>query len=218
MYRPRPTSRTWKPTWGKWSKRRRVSIRKTTVPKRAIPYPEKKWKDVSSAVAFDTTGTIALINGLDRGDDDGSRIGRKVTMKSLEIRGVAKPTVTTGLAQAIRVIVCYDTQTNAAAPGITDVLNTADAMSLRNMNGSNRFKILVDWYSQLGDATGDERIPALVHEFRSFTLPVQFNNGDAGTVADMVSGSVYLITLGELVAGVTAGAGTIRSRIRYIDN
>jgi len=205
--------------FGPWTQRRRKPVvKKPYVPRRSIPYPEKKWKDVSTACSFDTTGTLALLNGLDRGDDDGSRIGRKCTMKSLELRGVAKATVDTGLAQAIRVIVFYDSQTNAAAPGITDVVNTADAVTLRNMNGSSRFKILVDSYDVLNDAAGDDRRPAFFHEYRKFSLPMQFNNGDAGTVADIVCGSVYLITLGELAAGATAGAGTIRTRIRYVDN
>jgi len=201
-----------------WTSRRRKPVTRKPYVIRPGPMPEKKWKDVSTAATFDLTGTLALLNGLDRGDDDGSRIGRKVTLKSLELRGVAKATVETGLAQAIRVIVVYDSQTNAAAPGITDILNTADAVSLRNMNGSTRFKVLIDWYGALGDATGDQRQPAFMHEYRKFSLPMQFNNGDAGTVADIVMGSIYMVTVGELAAGATAGAGTIRTRIRYIDN
>jgi len=201
-----------------WTTRRRQPVTKKPYVVRAGPQPEKKWKDVSTAAAFDTTGTLALLNGLERGDDDGARIGRKCILKSLELRGVAKATVDTGLAQAIRVIVVYDSQTNAAAPGIMDILNTADAVSLRNMNGSTRFKVLVDWYGVVGDATGDERVPAFFHEYRKFSLPMQFNNGDAGTVADIVLGSMYMVTLGELAAGATAAAGTIRTRVRYTDN
>lgn len=83
------------------------------------------------------------------------RIGNRITMKSIQIRGVIAPSGANAAAvteQICRIIVFYDRQTNGAAPAVADVLLNVDAagtlvtsaFSGVNMNNRDRFYVLMD--------------------------------------------------------------------------
>lgn len=183
-----------------------------------VPSPEKKAADFSGTPAVDTTGSIVTLNGIARGDSISERIGRKVQMRSVHIRGHMQSTTTTGTAQMGRVLLVYDRQTNGAVPGITDVLDAIGSTSHRNLSTTMRFRVLMDRLYPLPDQTGDgEHLQLPVNEYMKINLPVHFNNGDAGTVADITTGGLYLITLGDNAAGVTAGTFAVKTRVRYTD-
>lgn len=48
-------------------------------------------------------------------------------------------------------------------------------------------------------------------------LMVEYNAGNAGTVADIVSNSLYFVSVGSNAAGATAGDVSGNIRIRYTD-
>lgn len=108
-------------------------------------------------VPFLTAGTVSAtpLNIPVNGAALYQRIGNKITMKSLQIRGLIQ--VSSGNAAAVaeqvaRVIVFYDRQTNGAAPAVADVLlavTQAGATSSLvtdgiNMNNRDRFYVLMD--------------------------------------------------------------------------
>lgn len=181
-------------------------------------YPEKKAIDVAASYVLNTTGSVALLNGCPRGDNLSERIGRRITMKNITLRGVAQGTTATGVSQLCRVIVVYDKQTNGVAPAVTDVLVSATGSAFMNLSYSKRFKIIIDKQFTVQSSLATDEKDISLYEYRKLNDQVEFNNGDAGTVADITTGALWLITVGSEAAGATAGAVPINTRVRFTDN
>jgi len=175
-------------------------------------------KQVDTTVSTGTsvlnaTGGIQLLNGIARGDDINQRNGRQVTISALHLRLQASVTVSTGVDQVARVLVVMDQQPNGAALTIANVLDNSASYVYAQYNRDYRmrFRVLRDMTFQLNAAaeSGSQR-------FINARIPVNavmtFNNGNAGTIADIATNSVYLITVGSENAGATAGScsGTVR--------
>jgi len=125
-------------------------------------------------------------------------------------------TAGTGIDQWHRYLVVYDRQTNGAALTFANVISALDVSAPRNLENRRRFTILMDRKFHL-NASGEAGSQRLVQWYRRLRHPVTYNNGDAGTVADITTGSLYLISYGRVAAGATAGScyGTVR--VRYED-
>lgn len=117
-------------------------------------------KSVDTAVAnidFLTAGTVSAtpFNVPISGAAFYQRVGNKIAMKSLHIRGVIAPSGANAAAvsqQIARIIVFYDRQTNGAAPSVADVLlytfydgtTVTTSTGGVNMNNRDRFYVLMD--------------------------------------------------------------------------
>lgn len=195
-----------------------MAARGLNAAKRGLQLEAGEWKaiDTTCTGVLDTTGAVTLVNGCARGDDINERTGRKITMRSIQLKFEAVVTATTGIDNTCRVMLVYDKQTNGAAPTIANILATSNPAALRNLENRSRFVCLFDRFFHLNDA--DESGSRRSFQFyRKCRLPVTFNNGDAGTVADITTGSLYLLTLGSVVAGNTAGQISGYCRVRYED-
>lgn len=199
------------------------NIKRSVVRRRPVQrgYPtgtrgELKAVDVSIAQVNDSTGAVTLLNGIARGDDINERDGRQVTAKQLELRLYRYVTSGTGIDQLTRVLVVLDRQANAAAPAITDVLVSASPYALQNLDNRKRFLILWDDLRHL-NATAEADSACTNVKRISLKFQMQFNNGNAGTVADITTNALYLITVGNVAAGATAGAVAGRTRFRFTD-
>jgi hypothetical protein len=178
---------------------------------------EVKYVDTSAAGVADTTGAVILLNGIARGDDVSERIGRLVVMEGVEYTLVSYVTPGTGIDQTHRYLLVYDSQSNGTAPLITDVLVSASTVALPNLANKLRFKILADEVKALNATAEPGSYWATGMRKRRISLPVRFNSGDAGTVADIQTGALFLITLGSIAAGATAGSFSGRVRVTYRD-
>ena len=97
------------------------------------------------------------------------------------------------------------------------MLVTNSYIASYNLDNRNRFIILYDAMKYI-NASGEPNTAAMVHTKINLNLQTNFNAGVAGTIADIATGSLYLLTLGSAGAGVTAGALTGRARVRFTDN
>lgn len=177
---------------------------------------EFKAIDTVVSVAADTTSAVTLLNGCARGDDINERTGREVVMRSIQLCVRATVTAGTGIDQWHRYIVVYDRQTNGAALTFANVISALDVSAPRNLENRRRFTILMDKKFHL-NATAESGSQRLISYYRRLRHPITFNNGDAGTVADITTGSLYLITYGSVAAGQTAGSAYGVVRVRYED-
>lgn len=198
-------------TGGFWGVRQRVKFRELN----AVDV------DTASYVA-DTTGTVTLLNGVAQGDDFTNRTGRKFIMKSIYIRGLVKNVDAISGPACCRLIVVYDNQTNGAAPAVLDVLKEATSTSQFNLNNRDRFRIIFDKVWSVGaiDNTATQSYaagPAIqcFKLYKKIALET-LNNGTGATVASIATGSVYMITIGDLAAGA-GGTFKLTSRIRFTD-
>lgn len=187
---------------------------------------EFKCVDTSSTNgSYNQTGALILLNGIAPGTGLNQRSGREVVMKSIEVHFNGKSTDTTGVPASYRCMLVYDRQCNGAAPALADIIATTGAwntLSPRNLDNRRRFKILMDRVFTVG-AQGDTTTAAGCSSrfcdkfYRRLNHPIVFNSGVAGTIADIQTGSLYWITLGDLAAGVTDGEGSVYARVRYLD-
>lgn len=186
---------------------------------RAFSRGEWKFLDLTVNNAMDTTGAMLLLNGLQPGSSASQRIGMKVSIRSLEMKLIGFATAGTGVDQEHRWLVLLDRQANGAAPAaLTDFLAAGNTKGLRNLANRRRFKIVLDkrYYVNSAGEPGAARVFNVYMKFRR-PLIVEYNAGVTGTVADIVSNSLFLVLIGQQAAGATAGTLQGYVRIRYTD-
>lgn len=177
---------------------------------------ELKAVDGGATLTADTTGSIALINGIVPGVGFYQRIGRAVLLKKIRLNVTSTATTTTGIDQYQRLLVVLDHQSNAAALAITDVLTSANTIAFPNLINQKRFKILLDERFLL-NAAAEPNSTRIWSFDKKVNVVVQFNEGTAGTVADIVTNSLYIISIGSVGAGATAGTQIYQSRVSFVD-
>lgn len=212
-----PVARSWK---GKSSGADRV---RQIVRQEMKVVVEKKLVDTPSATyACDTTGSVTLINGCAQGTDFTNRVGRKYTNVAVQLEGLVQIQDGTSGPTKARVMLVYDTQPNGALPAITDVLTAASSVSFMNLNNRDRFRVICDWNDVIGsiDTTATlayaDQVIKNVSIYRKVNLET-INDGVGATIADIQSGSIFLLTVGNTAAG--NGANFIGAcRVRFTDS
>ncbi len=166
---------------------------------------------VASAQTMSSTPSLVLLNGISVGDTSNTRTGQSIKLDRLDLRFGISPN-STSILNFCRVLVVADKQTNAAAMTAADLLVSSTPFSPYSFGSQNRFICLFD-------ETYAINYPNL-NLTKSVTLPTQFhvtyNSGNAGTVADIVTNSIYLMYLSD----VATNQPTISyySRLWFIDN
>lgn len=179
---------------------------------------EKKVIDTSvNTYQVNTTGSFTLLNGCVQGSDYDDRIGRKIVMRSVFIRGMVASEQSINMAtvgaggstsQCARMIVFLDNQPNGAAPAVTDLLNSASPFSQLNLNNRDRFRVLADETFAFGPmkifgttAGFADNQSELVERFIRLRHETIYNAGNAGTIGDINSGALYMFWIGDQIAG-----------------
>jgi hypothetical protein len=172
-------------------------------------YPKALTMNVG--VVSDTTGGVQLLNGIALGTALDQRLGREVRCGLLRGNLLSYVTAATGVDQIHRILLVWDKQPNGAALAILDVLDATTVYAQQNIANTSRFKILWDVFHALNASAEPGSLKAI-----EVSIPIKkvaiYNSGGAGTVADIATGSLYLISLGNIAPGATAGgvAGTLR--------
>jgi len=184
---------------------------------------EKKTVDVDpTVVAVNTTGSVTLLNGIATGTDFTDRIGRKVLLKSIQLRWQLEPTDQVVGGNLCRIVIVYDAQTNGAAPAVTDVLKSASPLANVNLNNRDRFQILFDkTYLQLFAANTATQAVAFGQAYFRGKLYRRLKHemvfgGTTAAVGSIQTGSIYLITIGSNIATADSQL-SFTSRIRFMD-
>lgn len=166
-------------------------------------------------LAASTFATPVLLNGCVPDATATGRIGRKIVMKSLYFRYTATLQATSTLGGNVRIILVYDKQANAAAPAITDVLLADDFRSPNNLSNRDRFTVLADEITDVISANGNYACSGVI--YKKLNMETMFNAGTAGTIADITTGSLYLL-VGQSGQIATAAPQLVwRSRVRFHD-
>jgi len=207
-----------------YSGKKQAATRVATV-NRNLKYAEKKSKDTP----FNISGTLSPIETalvpttclcvISQGAASDQRIGRRILVKSVYVRGrVFAPTSMTGAA-SFRMLVVQDKQCNGALPAATDVLLVNEYCSPVNLGNSKRFKILMD--ETLGGVTLSTDTQEGINFERYVKTNIEIgyvNNAGAGTEADVLTNGIYCIVFfGGFGAGSTAPVGRLYFRLRYLD-
>ncbi len=191
------------------------------------PSGEMKFKDtvLNDAVVAEALQPFQLLT-IPEGNGESERIGRKITIKKVHIRGVftlAPQTSISLTATQITAMVVQDTQTNGIIIDALDLLEVNTFDSFRNLAESQRFKIL---YREtfilkahsggLNDApvwnSGEDVVGVNIN--LNVNIPIEYNNDlTDGTITTIRSNNIYFVTLSN--SGIAASE--IRARVRYTD-
>jgi len=163
-----------------------------------------------------STGSLTLINAVNKGLTDTSRIGTKIRIVSINLRGFCAVTPTTGVDQIHRIMLVVDGAPNGALPALGDILLVNNTYSFADPQQIPRFKILFDKTVDLNNTAESGSI----HSFRATVntpFEVHFNSNSLGDIRDFVSGALYIVLIGSSTAGATAGSVNYNTRVLYTD-
>lgn len=226
-------------------KRRRSTVARTTGPWNVS---ESKYFDTETsafAVAENTTNwasTNDVIKGLicvpTEGSDIDNRVGRRISVYKIAVRGIIYATVLPDQADVVhtpdfRCILWMDTQCNATVTDSSVLMQGGTAATplvpftaFQNTANLGRFRVLKDKIYRGRDVTVgtdgastlseqmDDVTFKLTHKFKT-PVTVRFNAANAGAIGDIVNVAFYL-SIQKSGTGF-AHATTVRTRAYYKD-
>jgi len=189
---------------------------------------ELKYVDIAEATyACDTTGTVTYLNLLAVGDDNNTRDGRQVTVKSVAIHGYLTPVDNVTATSISRVLFVWDNAANSGSPTaaqmIALVLNASSGTAFPTIDNAQRFTILRDIKNVIGgnNNTATQTYAysptvALIDEYIKINQVTQYS-GTTAAASSIQNGALMMITIGDQAAGV--GCKLVASiRTRFTDN
>lgn len=204
------------------------ACKKCTVVRRPSPYrrPQGEVKFLDTTLAATAVPAAGGVNTnlvvIPQDTTTSGRNGRKVMLKTIEIRGniVLTPQGAGALgSDVVRVLVVQDKQANGAVFTTTDVLATADWRAFPNMFNEQRFKILSDTMTTLDAAAGV--VAATVETAQAFhtkikcNIPVEYDSGaTTGAIGTQRSNSIAVLMIAH-----TNNISTLEyiARVKYTD-
>jgi len=185
---------------------------------------ELKYVDIASAgYAGDTTGSVTPLNLLAVGDDNTSRDGRQVTIKSVQVRGSVFPQDPSTQPTMVRLLLVWDNAANGALATIAQILSAAHSNSFPLIDNANRFTILCDQQFCVG---GFSTVATQSYAGSPMVLPVSIYkrlntvtqySGTTAAIASVQNGALLMVTIGDQAAGAGAAFG-LATRVRFTDD
>lgn len=190
---------------------------------------ELKFHDVNLDDAVVAGGGVVTptVNIIPQGVTESERIGRKCTIKSINWRGTitlpeVDAAVTPGNTEYLRVILYLDKQCNGATAATTDLLESADIYSFRNLANSSRFTFLLDklhvlnYQTLASDGAGVVSSAAVARQFTLYKkcdIPIEFSS-TTGAIGEIRSNNIGVLLL------CSSGTASFYSkfRLRFSDS
>lgn len=194
---------------------------------------------------FNQTGSLTSLSLITLGSSAWNRTGRKVALKSCRIRGAFIPTGNAGqnaTPQYCRMILIYDKQPNGALPALADVLANQYSLAADttastgfagiNLNNRERFEVIRDWevllppcQTSTNPATANNPAFTATTDEMHVNMFAKLNNREVhykadsspAVITDVATGNLFLLTVGNLVAGAEPWELNASIRIRYSD-
>ncbi len=189
-------------------------------------HPEYKFHDLDiNDPTVSATGTIVEDNVVEivQGTTESNRIGRKLTVKSIDWRlfiQLPATSVPGATSETVRVLLYLDKQCNGTAAVVLDILETADFQSFRNLANTGRFRVLMDRTYDLNsssgsyDGTNDQFGEHIVNDafHKNCTIPIEYS-GVNGLISEIRSNNIGVLMISS--SGLSQCSG--KMRIRYSD-
>jgi len=203
--------------------------------------PEVKGMDtIVAQSAISSTGTnanIEALNLIQQGSGSYNRVGRKVTLKSIRIKGIAAcdAQLTSGGWQgnALRCILVWDAQPSGATPVFSDIFGITDQSGNESSSWDDppkydtmaRYKVLKDWtydFNVQSNALANTNAVRMIQHIDCFlpllNLQTVFSQANTPmTIADLQSGALYFITRAAATSAATTCLVDFNARLRYND-
>jgi len=206
---PKGTTITVKKKTGKtlsYKRKRKSVVSKLIGPVRSVIERKENIATISgSGMSYDSP-TIVLINGIDQGTTNATRVGTSITVKGLYAK--LQVVLNTGTACAYSIRIVYDKQPNGAAMVINS--NTVNGRYLAAAAGaatlpyaqterSSAERYVTLWAE---DGVFNPQIASNSERFwfeKFISTPMQVTySGSGATITSITSGSIYLIAYTDL--------------------
>lgn len=184
---------------------------------------EKKTFDHSLQHLESANGKMYYLQQIEVGAGDGQRIGKRITVNSIQLNMHFARNGLATVSDSIRIILFRDRQNKAELPLSADLLEEDIAMSLRNKANYSRFDIIRDKVIIFQRAEDGTAVP---HRLIKWFIPLKGNKSTwewldsvTGTVNVDKSGknTLYMFILGLQTTATERTVVTIRMRTRYMD-
>ncbi len=157
-----------------------------------------------------------------QGTAEDERIGRKVFIRNINIRIVleldAKLATTFAASTNVRFMVIQDKQANGGLPSVTNVLQTTQALSYRNLVNQGRFIVLKDKIITINHDSGAgndqnwNQVSRIYKYSKKCNIPIEYN-GLTGTIDEVRSNNIFILT----IRSGAAATSNIHARFRFTD-
>lgn len=188
---------------------------------------ELKFLDTTlDSTAIDATGEIAPGGGtstgivlIPQGVTESTRVGRKCTIRSIQMRGSLDLQSDTSSAYICLALV-WDKQANGAYPAYTDIFEVNHYTSPLNLANSGRFVILKRWNLAINQATyndtgatfaGSRR---MIKYYKKCNIPIEFSS-TTGAITEIRSNNLFLT---QLCTPDDKASGYFYFRVRFSDD
>lgn len=186
--------------------------------------PELKYVDLASATyACDTTGTVTALNLIAVGDDNTTRDGRQVNIKSVQLHGYIAPVDANTTPHKARVMLVWDNAVNSGTIAtIAQIMTAVTGNAFPLIDNAQRFTVLVDRTFTCG-AVSDTATQAFsqnpvtfdVEIYKKMNCVTQYSNTTAA-IGSIQNGGLLLVTFGSN-ANATASNLVAATRVRFVD-
>lgn len=184
---------------------------------------ELKFLDTGINTSIDSTGEVLTggqINLVPQGTGESQRIGRKIVIRSIDIKGIVVGNGVSTVPIMVQISIILDKQCNGAAAGYTDIYATNDINAFRNMAYSERFQVLKTWRMAINPSTLIPAGTSYAPPFRNLTyhkscsIPVEFSS-TTGAITEIKSNNVFVVGIASGGDDTTNLNGIVR--IKYSD-
>lgn len=170
--------------------------------------------DINQAPVSSVGNITESINKIAQGTNEVQRIGRVCKMKSIHwrLRCFLPNTISaTATTDTMRIILYLDKQANGLTATVTDILESANFQSFRNLANSRRFKILCDKQVTLNvpssDSTEYGRVSRNFQIHKKVNSQIEFNS-TTGAMTEIRSNNYGVLLISEF------GEMQLESRLR----
>ncbi len=164
--------------------------------------------DVDDAViaqngVIQNTGTINIIP---QGVTEVQRVGRKCNVHRImwKYNLTLAASATVGAVDTVRMILYQDTQCNGATAAVTDIMESDNYQTFRNLANSGRFNILYDKMHQMnpmasaGNGTANDAAPWALNRtfYKKCNIPLEFDS-TTGALTEIRSNNLGILTFSK---------------------
>lgn len=204
------------------SKKRKISSKKHHGLKPELKYVDKLNEVLTCTSDNDTNKTVVL-NKIAEGTSAITRIGRKVSIKSVDIRFLLRPQPTATDLDFVRCMLVWDKQPTEAVTEVKpgDILNEVEVGAYMDLDKRTRYRVLRDELYPVGKV-GDGANPHLGNRwyvrFPGSGLETTYKAA-TNDYTSIQMGSLFFLTFSERTAAQgDAPTCKITARTRYYDN
>lgn len=180
---------------------------------------EQHYRDAFGTHHFHAAGNISLITTIPQGTGVTERVGKKIKLKSMGLHGAAFTNVTATINNCALLVV-YDKRPDGALPAVIEILDFANSRVFANNDNEDRFVVLKrqDWVRSGNTIALNYKIQNNIDwELNLKDIPMVFKSLGTGAIDDIEQGALYLVTVGNQIAGTDAAQIISEVRVRFED-